>query len=118
MRVIPVLLLAVAAAFAQGTSAVKTSSRFAPAIESLASKLETKYTIPEVGAKYASALRANLAKGRYDQVNDPKVLAERLTADLRNVSPDGHLRVDAVDDSAGPIGAPPEHGKPGEVPEW
>jgi hypothetical protein len=114
MRFISVMLLLATAACAQNNAPAK-STRFAPAIESLASKLETKYTIPETGAKYASALRSNLAKGDYDQIGDSKALAERLTADLRSVAPDGHLRVEAVDSDA-PTGDSSEHGGPDKGP--
>jgi hypothetical protein len=91
----------------------KANTRFAPAIESLASKLESKYTIPQTGAKYAATLRANLRNGAYDQIHDPKALAERLTSDLRAVATDGHLRVDVDGDSGSPAGPPPENGGPG-----
>lgn len=61
--------------------------------EDLAAKLETRYVFPDVAARYAAALRANAAAGAYDGLTSGRALAERLTADLRAVSPDRHLRV-------------------------
>jgi C-terminal processing protease CtpA/Prc len=42
-------------------------------------------------------LRANVASGAYDGVHSGHALAERLTADLRAISPDAHLRVSLRD---------------------
>src|SRR5947209_9114906 len=67
----------------------------------LARKLEDNYVFPDIGRRYAAMLRANAASGAYDGFTSGRALAERLTADLRAVSPDAHLRV-----RAGPPMAP------------
>ncbi|HEX8126776.1 MAG TPA: S41 family peptidase [Allosphingosinicella sp.] len=59
----------------------------------LASALEESYVFTDVAARYAAMLKANAASGAYDGFTSGKALAERLTADLRAVSPDNHLRV-------------------------
>lgn len=59
----------------------------------LAQKLQDSYAFPDVAGRYAAMLRANAASGAYDAIASGKALAERLTADLRAVSPDNHLRV-------------------------
>lgn len=59
----------------------------------LAQKLAEAYVFPDVAKRYAAMLRANAAKGSYDQIGSGIALAERLTQDLRAVSPDAHLRV-------------------------
>ena len=59
----------------------------------LASALEESYVFPDVAARYSAALKANAASGAYDGFTSGKALAERLTADLRAVSPDNHLRI-------------------------
>ncbi|HEX5182821.1 MAG TPA: S41 family peptidase [Allosphingosinicella sp.] len=59
----------------------------------LAQKLEDDYVFPEIAHRYAAMLRANAASGAYDGIASGRALAERLTADLRAVSPDAHLRV-------------------------
>jgi Peptidase family S41/N-terminal domain of Peptidase_S41 in eukaryotic IRBP len=66
---------------------------FAPAIETLTRKLEADYVFPDVGAKYAAALRGRLAAGDYDGVTDAGQIATRLTADLQATRWEGHLRV-------------------------
>ncbi|HLZ74702.1 S41 family peptidase [Phenylobacterium sp.] len=63
------------------------------AVTELARTLEASFVFPEVGARYAVMLRANLAKGAYDGLSDPEDFGKRVTADLQAVSPDGHLRL-------------------------
>src|SRR3954454_25212202 len=59
----------------------------------LAGLLEENYVFPDVAKRYASTLRANAGSGAYDGFTSGRALADRLTADLRAVSPDNHLRV-------------------------
>jgi hypothetical protein len=59
----------------------------------LAQKLDENYVFPDVAKRYAETLRANLASGAYDGIGSARALAQRLTEDLRAVSPDAHLRV-------------------------
>jgi C-terminal processing protease CtpA/Prc len=59
----------------------------------LAELLEQRYLYPEVGAAYAERLHAGVAGDRYSTAADPSALAFQLTADLADVSEDGHLRV-------------------------
>lgn len=68
-------------------------AEIAATVERVAALAETRYVIPETGARYAAALRAHAAAGRYAALTDRRALAERLTADLQAVAPDGHLRV-------------------------
>jgi C-terminal processing protease CtpA/Prc len=56
-------------------------------------------------------LRTNTASGAYDGFTSARALAERLTADLRAVEPDNHLRV-----GVRPAGAGPRPGGPGASP--
>ena len=62
-------------------------------IEELASKLKAEFVFPEVGARYAAMLRANLAKGAYDRFTDPDAFSKAVTADLQAVAKDGHLQL-------------------------
>jgi hypothetical protein len=68
----------------------------------LAGLLEENYVFPDVAKRYAATLRANAGSGAYDGLSSGRTLADRLTADLRAVSPDNHLRVR--------VGPPPEGG--------
>ena len=62
-------------------------------IESLFKRLNDTYIFPEVAAKMEQAVRARLAKGEYEQLTSAKKFAEKLTADVQEVSHDKHLRV-------------------------
>jgi C-terminal processing protease CtpA/Prc len=62
-------------------------------VEQLAGELEDAFVFPEVGARYAAMLRANLAAGAYDGLSDPDKFGEKVTADLQAVARDGHLRL-------------------------
>ena len=77
----------------------------------LATLLERRYLFPEVGKAYAEMLRENAASNRYETANSAVIFAEQLTADLRSVSEDAHLRVLARPGGVGalsPGGADPE----------
>jgi hypothetical protein len=59
----------------------------------LAGMLEEDYVFPDVAKRYAEGLRAKVAAGAYDGVGTAGAFAERVTADLRAIAPDNHLRV-------------------------
>lgn len=61
-------------------------------VVTLATMLEEGYVIPATGRRYAAMLRTRLAAGGYAGLVG-EALAVRLTADLRAVAADGHLRV-------------------------
>lgn len=71
----------------------------------LARKLEDNYVFPDIAQRYAAMLRANAASGAYDGITSGHALADRLTGDLRAISPDAHLRV-----RVGPAMRPPPPG--------
>jgi C-terminal processing protease CtpA/Prc len=62
-------------------------------IESLIKRLNDAYIFPDVAGKMEQAVRARVAKGEYDQITSAKKFAEKLTADVQEVSRDKHLRV-------------------------
>jgi len=62
-------------------------------IQSLATDIEQRFVFPDVALRYATALRQNLAAGRYDDQTDPDAFAKKVTADLQAVASDGHLRL-------------------------
>lgn len=75
-------------------------------VEDLAGKLASDFVFPQVAARYAAMLRANLADGAYDGLTDPNAFADKVTADLQAVSADGHLRL-ALKDTFGRRRPPP-----------
>ncbi|HEY0044592.1 MAG TPA: S41 family peptidase [Allosphingosinicella sp.] len=96
-----------APADAQPESALPAAEAKAAALE-LAGMLEEGYVFPDTARSYAAALRARAAAGDYDTPSTAAAFAERLTADLRAVSPDNHLRV--------MVGAPGTRGQPSAPP--
>jgi hypothetical protein len=72
-------------------------------IDGIASKLTEFYVYPDVGQKMIDAVRAHQKNGDYDRIVDGDALAFKLTADLRDVSHDKHLRV-----NFSPVKNPPD----------
>lgn len=62
-------------------------------VEQLAATLDSDFLYPEMAARYAAMLRANLAAGAYDGLSDPTAFGDKVTADLQAVGKDGHLRL-------------------------
>ncbi|TFI58252.1 hypothetical protein E2493_10705 [Sphingomonas parva] len=71
----------------------------------LARTLEENYVFPEIARNYAATLREKTAAGAYDGLGTAGAFAERVSADLRAVSPDNHLRlhVARVPEGGGPV---------------
>jgi hypothetical protein len=62
-------------------------------IEEIASKIEATYVLANVATQMADMLRKNSRAAAYEAISEPEKLAQQLTADLRAVSHDGHIRV-------------------------
>ena len=62
-------------------------------ISSVTQILLDNYVFPEVATEIGELLSQQQAKGAYQEVNDPMVLAKLLTADIQSVNHDKHLRV-------------------------
>ena len=62
-------------------------------VTALARQLDDFYVYPDVAAAMGQSLRAKQQAGGYDSIDDPRAFADALTADLRAVSHDKHLRV-------------------------
>jgi hypothetical protein len=76
-------------------------------VTQLAQGMRDRYVFPDLGAKAADAITANLKSGAYDGMTEPGQFAARLNVDLRRIAPDKHL-------GAGVIGVPP----PGALPSY
>jgi peptidase S41-like protein len=63
------------------------------AIDGAANLLNEFYVFPETAKKMEEAIRARQKAGAYDSMTNGDAFAERLTADLRDVSHDKHLGV-------------------------
>jgi hypothetical protein len=76
------------------------------AIDGAAKMLDEFYVYPDMAKKMGEAIRAKQKAGEYDSITNGDAFAEKLTADLREVSHDKHL---GVNFSPGvlPSGPPP-----------
>lgn len=63
-------------------------------IDSLTNALDRIYIFPEKSKLMSDHLKGQFKKGAYNKdVTDPKLLAEKISADIQSVHRDGHLRV-------------------------
>jgi hypothetical protein len=60
-------------------------------VANLARKVREIYVVPEKRDPIAAALEAALAAGRYSRSEDPQTIAGLITADMAEVSQDGHM---------------------------
>ncbi|HJQ70119.1 MAG TPA: S41 family peptidase [Blastocatellia bacterium] len=81
-------------------------------IEGLIKRVNENYVFPEVAKKMEQAIRERAQKKEYDNVTSSKQFAQKLTADLQEVSRDKHLRVryshEAIPAEGGQRGPTPE----------
>jgi hypothetical protein len=76
------------------------------AIDGAAAMLNEFYVFPEIAKKMEEAIRAKQKAGAYESLTNGDTFAERLTADLREVSHDKHLNVN-FSPAVLPKGPPP-----------
>jgi C-terminal processing protease CtpA/Prc len=62
-------------------------------IEGVLKRLNAGYVFPDVAKKMELAIRDRMQKKEYDQLTSARGFAQKLTADLQEVSRDKHLRV-------------------------
>ena len=72
-------------------------------VENAIREMGARYVFPDIAVKVAVALGDKLGAHAYGSIDDPALFAERLTADLRDVTHDLHVRVRY---SAEPLPAP------------
>lgn len=70
-----------------------TAAEREQAIKGTIAKLNENYVYPDVARKMGEAVAARAAKGEYASITTAKALAEKLTADLREVSKDKHIHL-------------------------
>ena len=63
-------------------------------IEKIADHLRLDYVEPDVGARAADVLEADLQSGRFAEFRDGQAFADALSARLQGLTGDGHLNVD------------------------
>jgi hypothetical protein len=102
----PAIIGALVAGLASSAGGLNSAAR-QEAVAKLVDALRERYVYPDVGAKLADTVAANLKSGAYDKFDDPVQFTARLTADLNAIAHDKHLRVTARR-SPPPVGLPPE----------
>jgi tetratricopeptide (TPR) repeat protein len=75
-------------------------------LQKIASLLESQYVIPEEAKKYAEEFKKKYESGSYDSYTNPKEFADRVTADLVNITKDKHINFRLIESSD--IGEKPE----------
>jgi hypothetical protein len=71
-----------------------TAAEREQAIKGAIAKLNENYVYPDVAKKMGDSVAARAAKGEYASITSAKALAEKLTADFREVSKDKHLHME------------------------
>jgi hypothetical protein len=87
-----------AVAFSQGNEAVQKeitldSELKASVVKGVSQLLVDNYIFPETAKKMEEHLNTQLAKAKYDDIDDVNDFARILTRDLRSISKDRHIRV-------------------------
>ena len=68
----------------------------AAVVDSLTAAIDSVYVLAEPAARIVAGLRANLARGDYDQLTDPEEFAQRLESDAQAINHDGHFGIRAL----------------------
>lgn len=113
-RALAAALLAIAtlvpAASAQAPAPLDDAARTAIVAKS-ADALRSRYIFPDTGETAAAKIEAQLAAGAYKDLSQPRAFADKVTADLYEVTKDKHLRImapgPAPAPAAGATAAPP-----------
>jgi hypothetical protein len=98
-ELIVVPLLALAPAFTPGTAPAQAPAASCAAervVTAAATALETSYVLGAPAALAAAALRDSLRHDAYAGLVNPAALAARLTSDLRSLTGDGHILIEAL----------------------
>ena len=107
---IPVLWLASANVVARAQQPEINEKLRRETVDSLLRLLKEKYAYPEIAAKMETAIREKQKRGEYDSIANGDQLAEKITADLRGVFDDKHLRLsfsaEPIPTNSGKAGAP------------
>src|SRR5512132_961726 len=92
-RSVAVTALALLATSAAAAQPGLTAAARADVVARVLERTDGRYVFPDVARRMRVAVEAALRAGRYDALDDPAQFADALTADLRAVSHDRHLRV-------------------------
>jgi hypothetical protein len=119
VRAISMLLLCLSTPLALGQpqeAATLSAEQRSAVLRSIAEAFEAQYVFPELRGQIVAKLRASERSGRY-ATEDPRLLAERVTEDLIEVSGDKHLFL-AVDPSGYEIASRTDDERVAEEAVW
>jgi hypothetical protein len=86
-------------------------------VEGVAQTLEANYVFPAIGRAMSESLLTALDEHRYDHLDTPEALCDRLTADLQTISRDLHIRVRHNEEARSTGGSPDEY-SPEDLARW
>jgi len=93
LAVLVAALICAGNAAAQSAPDTLTPAARSEIVQALGTKLREQYVFPDVAKTVAAALAAKLRHGGYDALSTPEAFEAALTADLRALGKDSHLRV-------------------------
>lgn len=91
--VVTLLMLLTSLLSAQQKVSQLTPKEQQTVVDSISSKLNANYVFPKVATQMSSSITSKLKNGNYTSISDPQEFASTLTADLRAISNDKHIRV-------------------------
>jgi hypothetical protein len=89
----PIVLLALAGAGRQASVEPLSAEAKRSTIDSLITAMNETYVFPETAKKVEADLKARLAGGEYDTIDQGAMLAQKLTEEMNSICKDAHLRV-------------------------
>ncbi|HET7696553.1 MAG TPA: S41 family peptidase [Vicinamibacterales bacterium] len=81
-------------------------------IRAIASRFETTYVFPDVGARVRPELEKRIQAGAYRDIPDGQAFADALTHDLRTITGDQHVRVGYSKEPFPPMNEAPQPPSP------
>jgi len=92
---LPLAPAAPAQVAAPGTLPPIDAAARAAIVDSVTAVIDSVYVLAEPARRIVAGLRSNLAAGRYDEISDPAVFADRLYEDAQAINHDGHFQIAA-----------------------
>ena len=80
-------------AFAQDEPVKIDAKEKSQVVDSIAKFMTERYVFPDKGKEMGDLVLANLKKGDYNEITDPRELASKLSEDLLTVNNDRHIGV-------------------------
>lgn len=76
------------------TSLILNQKNLKEIVDSLTSKLENLYVLPDKGTEMSNSIKKKYKQGLYNKITDPNILADLLTKDVLSVHNDEHFFIE------------------------